>query len=71
MAKKKSTKKKAKKCCMPGKDNCSCGGCAYVLGFLGAAVYNISVATGFWVGVWGVIKALVWPAFVVFKILGM
>lgn len=48
----------------------SCGGCsggAYFLGFIGAAVYYISTATGFWNGVWGVIKALVWPAFLVFE----
>lgn len=55
--------------------NCSgCGkgkgmmGCVYFLGFIGAAVYYISIASGFWVGVWGVIKALVWPAFAVYKL---
>jgi len=49
----------------------SCGGCAYFLGFIGAIVYYISAATGFWIGVLGVLKALVWPAFLVFKLLGM
>ncbi len=44
-----------------------CGGCAYGLGVLGAAVYYISAATGFWMGVLGVLKALVWPAFLVFE----
>lgn len=46
----------------------------YGLGFLGAAIYYITTATGFWNGVWGVIKALVWPAFLVyelFKFLGL
>lgn len=59
-------KKKDKGMCSTG----SCGGCsggAYFLGFVGAAVYYISTATGFWNGVWGVIKALVWPAFLVFE----
>ncbi|MBU0760158.1 MAG: hypothetical protein KJ600_00055 [Nanoarchaeota archaeon] len=54
------------------KKNWSCGGtggCGYFLGFLGAAVYYISTATGFWVGVLGVLKALVWPAFLVFELL--
>jgi hypothetical protein len=41
-----------------------CGG-IYGLGFIGAAVYYISNATGFWMGVLGVLKALVWPAFLV------
>lgn len=52
-----------------GGGNCGgCMGCFYFLGFLGAAIYNVSVATGFWVGVWGVIKALVWPAILVFEL---
>jgi hypothetical protein len=46
-----------------------CGNCAYGLGVIGAAVYYISTATGFWMGVLGVLKALVWPAFVVFELL--
>jgi hypothetical protein len=46
----------------------------YGMGFLGALIYYISTATGFWMGVWGVLKAIVWPAFLVFhllKFLGM
>lgn len=39
----------------------------YGLGFIGAVVFYISTATGFWVGVLGVLKALVWPAFLVFE----
>ena len=49
--------------------NGGCGGCAYGLGVLGAAIYYISVAGGFWVGVLGVLKALVWPAFLIFELL--
>ena len=51
-----------------------CGGGIYFLGGLGAAIYYISTATGFWMGVLGVLKAFVWPAFLVFalmKYLGM
>jgi hypothetical protein len=53
---------------------CSCGGAVYGLGFIGAAVYYISGAATFWVGVIGVLKAIVWPAFIVFytfKTLGL
>ncbi len=46
-----------------------CGGAVYGLGFIGAAVYYISTSTGFWNGVLGVLKALVWPAFLVFELL--
>lgn len=61
-----------------GKCNCSghgsCGGCGYFLGFIGAAVYNISTAATVGAGFVGFLKALVWPAFIVFelmKFLGM
>ena len=42
-------------------------GAIYGLGFIGAAVYYISVATGFWMGVLGFLKAMVWPAFLVYE----
>ncbi|MEW6307875.1 MAG: hypothetical protein AB1492_02350 [Bacillota bacterium] len=38
----------------------------YGLGFIGAAVYYISQATSFWTGVLGFLKAMVWPAFLVY-----
>ena len=47
------------------------GGAVYCLGFLGAAIYYIQQATGFWSGVLGILKAAVWPAFVVYKLLGL
>tara|TARA_Y100000310_G_scaffold343691_1_gene452514 strand:+ start:2835 stop:3059 length:225 start_codon:yes stop_codon:yes gene_type:complete len=64
---KKAKKDDMEKCCSSTKR--SCGGCAYFLGFLGAAIYYISIATGFWNGVLGVLKALVWPAFLIFELL--
>lgn len=39
------------------------------LGFVGAAVYFIQHATTFWLGCLGILKALVWPAFLVYKFL--
>lgn len=47
---------------------CHCnggGGAVYGLGFIGAAIYFISTATTFWIGVLGFLKAIVWPVFVV------
>lgn len=44
-------------------------GAIYGLGFVGALIYFITNATGFWVGVLGVLKAIVWPAFVVYYLL--
>ena len=46
-----------------------CGGAVYGLGFVGAAIYYISHSTSFWTGVLGVLKALVWPAFLVYEML--
>ena len=47
--------------------NNATGGAVYGLGFIGAAIYFISHATGFWVGVLGFLKAIVWPVFLVYK----
>lgn len=41
----------------------------YGLGFIGAAVYYVGHATTFWVGVLGLLKAMVWPAFLVYHAL--
>ena len=43
----------------------------YGLGVIGALVYYLQHASTFWVGVLGVLKALVWPAFLVYKLLGL
>ncbi len=39
----------------------------YGLGLIGAAIYFISHATSFWMGVLGFLKAIVWPAFLVYE----
>ena len=51
----------------------SCGpaGAVYGLGVVGAAVYYVSHATGFWMGVIGSLKAIVWPAFLVYGLLSL
>lgn len=46
----------------------------YGLGFVGAVIYFISSATTFSMGGLGILKAIVWPAFLVYealKFLGM
>ncbi len=42
-------------------------GAVYGLGLIGAAIYFISGATGFWMGVLGFLKAIVWPVFLVLE----
>ena len=42
-------------------------GAIYGLGLIGAAVFFISHATTFWMGVIGILKAIVWPAFLVYE----
>ena len=48
--------------------NASAGG-VYGLAFIGAAIYFIGTASSFLMGVLGFFKALVWPAFLVYKLL--
>jgi len=49
--------------------HCGSGGAIYGLGFIGAVVYYVSNATSFWMGVLGILKAIVWPAFLVYELL--
>lgn len=54
--------------------NNASGGAVYGLGFIGAAIYFISHAATFWLGVVGFLKAIVWPAILVYnalKVLGV
>jgi hypothetical protein len=48
-------------------NNHASSGAVYGLGLIGAAIYFISTATGFWIGVLGFLKALVWPVFLVYE----
>jgi hypothetical protein len=42
----------------------------YGLGLIGALFYYIGAASGFWGVIVGIIKALLWPAFLVYEALG-
>ncbi len=44
-------------------------GALYGLGVIGALIYYIQHATTFVIGVIGVIKAVFWPAVIVYKVL--
>ena len=41
----------------------------YGLGMIGAFIYFIQHSTSFWTGVLGFFEALLWPVFVVYKML--
>ena len=45
------------------------GDAVYGLGLVGAAVFYIKTASSFGAGVIGVLKAIVWPAFMVYELL--
>ena len=57
-----------KNTCKKVTDKCQ-GGFFYFAGFIGAAIYYISTATGFWNGVLGFLKAIVWPVFFTYGVL--
>lgn len=56
-------------CCKSNNQATATGGAVYGLGFIGAAIYFISAAGSFWAGVLGFLKAIVWPAFLVYEAL--
>ncbi len=60
--------------CNHGYHHCHSGNAIYGFGFIGAVIYYLANATGFWSGVLGILKAIVWPVFLVhgaLKFLGL
>ncbi len=51
------------------KNHCHSGDAVYGLGLIDAAIYYISTANSFWMGVLGILKAIVWPAVLVYGLL--
>lgn len=47
------------------------GGAVYGLGFIGALIYYIQNATTFGAGVLGLLKAIVWPAFLIYQVFSL
>lgn len=46
-------------------------GGAYFLAMIGAAVYYLHTSYGFWPSIVALLKALVWPAFLVYHLLSL
>lgn len=44
------------------------GGGIYGLAFVGALIYYLQHTESFWGGVLGILKALVWPALLIYKL---
>lgn len=72
----KEDKKDSKKCdcgcgcgCCKRQYNAAAGGGVYGLGFIAALVYFIQHAASFQMGLLGVLKAIIWPAMLVYKAL--
>jgi hypothetical protein len=45
------------------------GNAVYGLGLIGAAIFFIQHSATFWAGVLGLLKAIVWPAIILYKLL--
>ena len=41
----------------------------YGMAFIGALVYFVQHATTFWGGMLGILKAIIWPAWLIYKLL--
>lgn len=51
------------------KGSSSALGGAYGLAFLGALIYYLQQAENLWMGLLGLLKAIIWPTIVVYKLL--
>ncbi|HEX9153741.1 MAG TPA: hypothetical protein VF809_02885 [Candidatus Saccharimonadales bacterium] len=60
---------KQEKCCKPNYQRAGGGQAVYGLGGIGALVYFIQQADGFWNIIIAILKAIVWPAFMVHDLL--
>jgi len=68
--KEKTTESNESGCCSSSKGNVAgVSSGVYGLAFIGALVYYIQHADTFVMGLYGLIKAMLWPAFVIYKLL--
>ena len=44
------------------------GGCFYFLAIIGTAVYYVEQVSGFWPTILAILKACVWPAFLIYEV---
>ena len=61
----------SRKFCKKDVGKCGSMGGIYFLGFIGAAIYYIQASNTFGQGVLGFLKAIVWPVFLVYNLLGL
>ena len=47
------------------------GSAVYGLGLIGAAIYYLQGATTLWEGIFGVLKAIVWPGILIYRIFNL
>jgi hypothetical protein len=47
------------------------GGAVYCLGFIGSLIYYLQQSSTFTEGLIGFLKALVWPAFLIYRVFGL
>lgn len=60
---------KEHECRCQHKGTCGGGNAVYGLGFVGAAIYFLQQAPTVWLVVLGILKASVWPVFVVYELM--
>lgn len=53
------------------KDRGTTASAVYGLGFIGALIYYLQHATSLWLGIAGVVKAVIWPAILVYQTLSL
>ena len=49
-------------------DNSGPAGGFWFFGFIGAAIHFVSQTEGFWNIIWALLKAMVWPAYLINKL---
>jgi hypothetical protein len=54
-----------------GKGGGAGSGAVYGFGLIGALIYFIGQANSFGEGLLGILKAIVWPALLIYKVLGL
>jgi hypothetical protein len=64
--KEESTKKEVK--CVNKYKGGGAGGAVYCFGFIGALIYYIQQSSTFMEGFIGLLKAIVWPAFLIYRV---
>jgi hypothetical protein len=50
-------------------NNNTSSGAIYGLGIVGALIYYMQHADGFWAVIWGIVKAVFWPAVIIYRAL--